>query len=478
MDKRVIDFITALRAAGVRVSVAESADALRAIEVAGIAEKDWFRVALRATLVKEPHDLPTFDKLFNDYFGQGQPPMQETGGGMSDEQREEMMRQLMEMLQNMTPEQLRDLFEAMMTGQRLTREQIQQLLENTTPMQNPMPGTPMRGMPFSQWALQRAMRQALGELEFNKLNEFMRDLFDKLREAGISEEQLAQLEAEARANQQAIAQQIQRELAQGLAQQMSEQRRQSPPEDLMETPFEQMSHEQSEDLRAIIQRLASQLRSRAALRQKRARKGSLDAKRTIRMNLRYQGVPIELRHRKKHIKPRLVIICDRSRSTEEVVRFLLLLIYTLQDQVSGTRTFAFIETIYDISTFFNEHRPEQAIDQVMQNVYPKRSYSTDLGFSLKEFMREHAGCVDHRTTVIMLGDGRNNENDPGLRYFEDLKRRARRVVWFNPEHPSMWGQYDPGSLSSDMLKYLPLCNAVHHVSNLKQLVAAVDTLFA
>jgi uncharacterized protein with von Willebrand factor type A (vWA) domain len=174
----------------------------------------------------------------------------------------------------------------------------------------------------------------------------------------------------------------------------------------------------------------------------------------------------------------LVIICDRSRSTEEVVRFLLLLIYTLQDQVSGTRSFAFIETIYDISTFFNEYRPEQAIDQVMQNVYPKRSYSTDLGFSLKEFTRDHIGCVDHRTTVIMLGDGRNNENDPGLRYFEDLKRRARRIVWFNPEHPSMWGQYDPGSLSSDMLKYLPLCHAVHHVSNLKQLVAAVDTLFS
>jgi uncharacterized protein len=477
MDKRIIDFITALRAAGVRISVAESADALRAIEAAGIAEKDWFRIALRATLVKEPHDLPTFDKLFADYFGQGEPPMQQPGSGMSEEQRDEMMRQMMEMLNSMTPEQLRDLFEAMMTGQRLTREQIQQLLQNTSPMQNPMPGMPMRGMPFSQWVLQRSMRQAMGEIEFNKLNEFMKELFDKLREAGISEEQLAQLEAEARANQQAIAQQIQRELAQGLAQQMAEQRRQSPPEDLMETPFEQMSREQSEDLRSIVARLAAQLRSRAALRQKRARKGSLDAKRTIRTNLRYQGVPVELRHRKKHIKPRLVIICDRSRSTEEVVRFLLLLIYTLQDQVSGTRSFAFIETIYDISSYFNEYRPEQAIDQVMEHVYPKRSYSTDLGFSLKEFMREHAGSVDHRTTVIMLGDGRNNENDPGIRYFEDLRRRARRIVWFNPEHPSMWGQYDPGSLSSDMLAYKPLCHAVHHVSNLKQLVAAVDTLF-
>jgi uncharacterized protein with von Willebrand factor type A (vWA) domain len=452
MDQRVIDFITALRAAGVRVSIAETADAMRAIEAAGIGTKDWFRAALRATLVKEPRDLPTFDKLFGDYFSEGEPPpLQQTGGGMSDEQREQMLQQLMEMLENMTPEQLRDLFEAMMKGENLSREQLQQLLEQTSPIQNPMPGMPMRGMPFSQWALQRAMRQAMRELEFDKLDQMLNELMDKLREAGISEEALQQLEQEARANQ--------------------------PPEDLMDTPFEHMSREQSEDLRAIVSRLAAQLRSRAALRQKRARKGSLDAKGTIRANMRFQGVPIDIRHRRKHLKPRLVVICDRSRSTEEVVRFLLLMVYTLQDQVSHTRSFAFIETIYDISTYFNEHRPEQAIDQVMENVYSKRSYSTDLGNSLKEFMNEHAGAVDHRTTVIILGDGRNNENDPGLEHMHRLKQRARRVVWFNPEHPSLWGRYDPGSLSSDMLKYQPLCDAVHHVSNLRQLVAAVDSLF-
>ena len=213
------------------------------------------------------------------------------------------------------------------------------------------------------------------------------------------------------------------------------------------------------------------------MRQKRASKGNLDAKRTIRTNLRYQGVPVELRYRRKHLKPKLVILCDRSRSTEEVVRFLLLMVYTLQDQISRTRSFAYIETIYDISTYFDELRPEQAIDSVMQEVYPKRSYSTDLGHSLNEFMKDHASTVDRRTTVIVLGDGRNNENDPGLDAFSKLRQRARRVVWFNPERPSMWGVYDPSSLSSDMLKYKPMCDAVHYVSNLRQLVAAIDTLF-
>jgi uncharacterized protein with von Willebrand factor type A (vWA) domain len=481
MDKRIIDFITALRAAGVRVSLAESADAMRAIEAAGIADKDWFRLALRATLVKEARDVPTFEKLFGEYFATGDPPMQQTGGGMSDEQREQFMQQLMQMLRNMTPEQLRELFESMMTGQQLSEEQmremVEQMLQQMREQGMPMPGMPMPGMPFPSMSMQRAMRQLRNQMQLDRLDEFMQELLEKLREAGITEEQLAKLAEQARQNQAALEQQLAREMGRQMARQAAEERRQRSTEELLDRPFEQLSRSESEDLRAVVARLAAQLRARAALRQKRARRGTLDAKRTIRSNLRYQGVPLELHHRRKHLKPKLVILCDRSRSTEEVVRFLLLMVYTLQDQISRTRSFAYIETIYDISTYFDELRPEQAIDSVMQEVYPRRSYSTDLGTSLQDFMKDHAAAVDRRTTVIVLGDGRNNENDPGLDAFSKLRQRARRIVWFNPEHPSMWGVYDPGSLSSDMLKYKPMCDAVHYVSNLRQLVQAIDTLF-
>src|ERR687888_642797 len=124
MDDRIVEFIAALRAQGVRISVAESADALRAISATGIGDKDFFRLAMRATLVKEAHDLPTFEELFPHYFGTGAPPMpnQQIGGGMSPAEREKLARMLEEMLRNMTPEQLRQLFEAMMTGQGMDRQ--------------------------------------------------------------------------------------------------------------------------------------------------------------------------------------------------------------------------------------------------------------------------------------------------------------------------------------------------------------------
>jgi uncharacterized protein len=470
MNRRVVEFITALRAQGVRVSVAESIDALRAAEAAGVGDKSIFRSALRATLVKEPQDLPTFDKLFPSYFGsETPPPMQQPGGGMSPEDQEKLMQQLMEMLQNMTPEQLRQLFEAMMTGQGMSSREMRELLNQNTSLSQMPANVP------GQWAMRRTMR----DLEFERLEELLQELLEKLREAGVSEEALQQLAQEARENQQALGQQIAREVGAGMAQREAEERRpRRTEEELLDQPFEYMRDEDLAEVRPLVTRLAAQLRSRVALRQKRASKGNLDAKSTIRANMRYGAVPIEIRHRHKHLKPRLVVICDRSRSTEQVVRFLLLLIYALQDVVSRTRSFAFIETIYDISIYFNEARPDQAIDQVMSNVWPKRSYSTDLGQSLADLLKDHAGAIDRRTTVVVLGDGRNNENDPRLDMFEQLKRRAHKVVWFNPEAPYMWGQYDPGSLSSDMLKYMPLCDSVHHVSNLRQLAAAVDSLFA
>src|SRR6266542_4960284 len=376
MDDRIIQFIDALRAAGVRVSVAESADALRAIEATGIADKDLFRAAMRATLIKEAHDIPEFERLFPSYFGSGAPPMpNQPGGGMSPEDREKLAQMLEQMLRNMTPEQLRQLFEAMMRGANM-------------------------------------MRRA------------------------------------------------------------AEERREQPPlDELLDRPFDRLRYDEIEDMRAIITRLAALLRSRAALRQRRGNKGKLDAKATIRANQRFGGVPLDVRHKKRHLKPKLSVICDLSTSMRPIVSFMLMLVYGLQDQLSRTRSYAFVADLYDISNDFNEARPDLAIEAGQERNRPGHS-NTDLGNSLATYARDHMGTVDYRTTVIFLGDGRNNYNDPNLGDFEMIKRRARKVVWFNPEHPRQWGTGD-----SDMPKYVPLCDAVHQVSNLRQLVDAVDSLF-
>ncbi len=470
MDSRIVEFIAGLRAAGVRVSIAESIDALQAIGHAGISDKALFRSALQTTLVKEQHDIAEFQRLFPLFFGGNPPPMQQPGGGsLSEEDQRRLEELLAQMLAGMTPEQLAELFRSMMSGQQMRSEEMRDMLQGI-PFPSPY-GTPSEQQ-------EQMTRRAMRALRFSRLEQMLQEMLEELREAGMSEEALRAVEEAARENMQTLGEQIGQGIGQRMLEQMSEQReRQRSSEQLMDQPFEQLSARELEELRGIVSRLAAQLRSRAALRQRRGRAGNLDAKRTIRTNMRYGGVPMIIQHRQRHLKPKLTVLCDLSISMRPVVSFMLRLIYALQDQISRTRAFAFIEDLTDISTYFDELRPEQAIENVMLEVRPPYSYATDLGRSLETLGKEHLNCVDCRTTVIILGDGRNNHNDPNLRMFEQVQRRARRVIWFNPEPPVMWGRYDPGSLNSDMLEYAELCDAVHHVSNMRQLVGAIDTLF-
>ena len=100
-----------------------------------------------------------------------------------------------------------------------------------------------------------------------------------------------------------------------------------------------------------------------------------------------------------------------------------------------------------------------------------RHYATDLGQSLETFQDKWLDSINHRTTVVILGDGRNNYNSPRLDLIKDLQRRSRRLIWLNPENPRQWGTGD-----SDMLEYAPLCDQVFMVRNLAQLGSAVDKL--
>jgi uncharacterized protein with von Willebrand factor type A (vWA) domain len=231
-----------------------------------------------------------------------------------------------------------------------------------------------------------------------------------------------------------------------------------------------LSQEEVEALRDEVKRLAAKLRSRAALRQRRANDGVLDPKSTLRHNLRYGGTPIELQFRRRSLKPRLVLICDISTSMRYCAEFMLTLIYELQDQVAKARSFIFISDLHEISDYFKAMRPEAAVQEVLYR-HPPGSYNTDLGRSLQTLFSEKLDALDSRTTVIVLGDGRNNYNDPRLDLAAEMRRRARRVLWFNPEPQYQWGTGD-----SDMLAYAPLASGVYQVANMAQLVEAIDRI--
>jgi hypothetical protein len=239
---------------------------------------------------------------------------------------------------------------------------------------------------------------------------------------------------------------------------------------LMNRPFNSLSDRDMERLRKEVQRIAAALRTRIALRQKRAKSGQLDAKATIRANLKHGSVPIEIHHKQRTLKPKLVVICDVSTSMRYCSELMLSLLFALQDQISKTYAFAFIDHLEYITPDFEGKESQEAVHSVLARM-PSGYYNTDLGYSLENFSQDHLDTVDGRTTFLLLGDGRNNYNDPRLDVFKTLARRSRRMIWINPEAPTLWGTGD-----SDMLKYAPECSVVLKANTLAELTAAVDKL--
>jgi uncharacterized protein len=455
MESRILQLISALRASGVRVSLAESAEAFSAVDLMGIQNREEFRLSLRTTLIKDARDLPTFDKLFPLFFGTGEPPLM--GGNASEQLTPEEARKLAEALRQFS-EQLRERMERLMNGQPLTREELEALAQMVGLNQS-------NDLRHQNWMAQRMLRA----LDYPEVREALKELMEQLAQMGMSAERIQQLRDLMQQNMQGMQQQIDQFAGERLAENLSEKDPSENIDGLLNRPFEALSDSEKKALQHEVQRLAAALRTRIALRQKRAKTGQLDPKATIRANLKYQGVPMELRHRDRIRKPKIVIFCDISTSMRFCSELMLSFLFALQGQVHKTHAFAFIDHLESISEDLDGSNVDEAISSVLMRM-PSGYYNTDLGWSLNDFNDAYIDTLSGQTTLIVVGDGRNNHNDPRVDLFSMFSRRAARTIWLNPEPPHLWHG------DSDMPKYAPLCTNVLKVGNLRELVAAVDQL--
>lgn len=458
MEQRMVEFVRALRASGVRISLAESQDAMFAIDHIGVYDQDHFKSSLKATLVKEARDQYIFDYFYPLFFKSNQPPMFNIPDNLTPEE-QQMLQDALRTLAAQR-DQLMQMLQQMLNGEAFTDEQLEELGQRSG-MES--------GSDMSQrsWFERRMSRQA--GLQY--MQAMIEALMDALDQMGMSDETMDELRDMLQQNLDGLNDQISNYVGANLAERMATQEPQPKP-DLMDIPFSRLGHQEVEQIRDEIRRLAARLRSRAALRQRKAKRGNPDPRRTMRANMRYGGVPLEIKRKTQHVKPRLVVICDISTSMRYCTEFMLTLIYELQDQVASTNSFVFISDMVDISMAFKEYEPLEAVQKVMMENRPGY-YSTDLGNSLNTFKRDHMGLVTGKTTVVILGDGRNNYNNPRLDIADDMKRKSRRLIWFCPENQRQWGTGD-----SDMIEYAHHSDGVYYVNNLRTLADAVDQILA
>jgi uncharacterized protein with von Willebrand factor type A (vWA) domain len=223
----------------------------------------------------------------------------------------------------------------------------------------------------------------------------------------------------------------------------------------------------------IIQKMVKRLKDLHSRRRTTHKRGALDLKKTLRANVAYQGLLFVPQWKDKKIdRPDIVALCDVSRSVETVARFMLLFLYSLNELVAKIRSFIFCSNLVDVSHVFEAYPVEEAVERLHRGLgVGIRMGSTDYGQAFHDFKDKWLDKVTNRTTVIILGDARNNYGDPQTGILRLIHERSKRLIWLNPEPPGFYGTGD-----SEMKRYLPYCSFVRKCSTVSHLERVVDFL--
>jgi uncharacterized protein with von Willebrand factor type A (vWA) domain len=240
---------------------------------------------------------------------------------------------------------------------------------------------------------------------------------------------------------------------------------------LANAPLSRIEPRQVEQMRRLSRQIARRLRQRSSPPRTRQRRGHLDVRRTIRRNAAWGGVPFLTAWKRRHRdRPKIVALCDVSGSVARVSDFFLLLIHSLHEVVDDVRSFAFSGHLIEVSDILESKSPEEAMAEIMSKV---GFGSSDYGSSLDDFEHGWMSAITPQTTVIVLGDARSNNLDPRADILRRIAERSKRLVWLNPEGRMAWGWGD-----SEMPRYSTFCTVVRQCATAKQLERAVSDIVA
>jgi uncharacterized protein with von Willebrand factor type A (vWA) domain len=465
-------FVHELRAAGLPVSMTENLDAMRALEFISLDDRDMFKSVLRTTLVKHHRHQRAFDVVFDVYFSlfsRGIGDRDDDALGSSDTaiadgegaavgagsgspvSREELAAMLLRALANMDRDELR----------RLAAMAVQQYAGME-------PGRPVGGTYY----LYRTLRQL-------DLDDLAARLMGEARERGQVDEgeladRLAHEEFQERLKElrELIEEEIRRRLvADRGIEAMARTLRKPLPEDI---EFMHASREEMLALQRAVYPLTRAMAARLAQRRRRRHRGHLDFRKTVRASLSYGGVPAEPKFRNPHpSKPEIMVVADISGSVASFARFTLQFVYAMASQFSKVRSWVFIDGIDEVTRYFQEsddvteavHRVNTEADVIWVDGH------SDYGHAFEVFHQRHYAEITPKTSIILLGDARNNYHASEAWVVDEMRKRGRHVYWLDPEPRGYWDTGD--SIVSEYGRY---CDGVFECRNLRQLQQFVETI--
>ncbi|MCX5094392.1 VWA domain-containing protein [Streptomyces sp. NBC_00365] len=445
--ERLTGLVGALRAHGVRIGTGETVDAAQAVEALGLADRDRLREGLAATLLHSTGQRRVFDPVFDLYFPRlvGAP---RSDGRESDAPAADR-------------EELRDrLAAALAAGDREMLERLAIEAVDGFGGYGSSPGS-------DGWS----SYQTLDRLRPQTLMARVRDSV-RARQDGAAGFADRLLEDEIRRRiemfRALVATEARRRVAERRGRDAMARRAVAPTADRVDFLF--AGRDRLAELRRTVQPLARKLATRLAARRRRAARGTIDLRRTLRGSLSTGGVPMRpVLRRRRPVRPELVLLCDVSGSVAGFSDFTMLLVQALHDQFSKVRVFAFVNRIDEVTGLLvhGAADPEGLGTRIRSEATLTGWHdSSDYGAAFGEFAERYVGAVGPRSTVFVLGDARTNMGDPNLPAVRRLSERARRIYWLNPEPLSQWGTGDSAAPEYAGLVEMHECRNVRQLSEL------------
>jgi len=439
MERVLTDFVKALRNANVRVSPAETIDAMSVINDVGYDDKVLLKRTLSIVLPKTPEEKQKFSECFDNFFTDEIKPVEEN----------------------------------------------QSVSENTNPQEgkSDLANTLLEG---SQAEIMLAIADAAEESEIREIKYFtQRSVFTRriLEQMGVGklEDEIMQMGAQNDGGEPSELEQELRNQLTGLRERVSNYVQQQfllhgdvSGEQLREQVFKSMNMAQidrsyMQEVHSLVRRMAKKLANMHSRRKKNYRRGKLDIRKTLRDNWKNQGVLFNLSWTYKKVdRPKILVICDVSGSVGSYARFMLMFMFSLTEVVSKLRAFVFSSNLGEVTQDFKDQNLEPAIEKALQK---HGGGSTDYGQALSEFVSLCLDDIDKKTTVVILGDARNNFGPEKSHLMKLIFERAKQVYWLNPEGKYRWNTGD-----SVMTNYSAYCTKVFQCGSIDQLERVIATL--
>ncbi|MGV8997226.1 MAG: vWA domain-containing protein [Parvibaculaceae bacterium] len=487
MTEVLSDFIRALRSADVRVSTSESIDAGRVLDLVGFGDRPTLRDGLSQVLAKSEDEKEAFRDTFDRFFAfdqfkskaPGDPQNSEDGEGEDDESEQSADGQGGEQQGSAGGQPQSG------GGKREGEPSGGEHAEGDEQGEGGAEFPDLVEMLESgdQAALQMALADAARVAQLNRIRLFtqrgmyVRRMMEVMGLNGLQDEIERREDngEQARAdNLRELRDQLRADVRDYVEKQLeiftANAGRQLREEVLSQVRLGNVDARDMKIMRGLVAKMAKRLVALHSRRKKVDKRGHLDVRRTIRANVEFDGLMFHTIWKQKKIdRPKVMAICDVSGSVAQVSRFLLMFLYSIQEVLPRVRSFAFSGELGETTDMFGQTKKiEEAIAKALRD---HGGGSTDYGQAFVDFERLAMDDIDHRTTVLILGDARSNYSNPRGDILKKIHSRARRVIWLNPEGKSMWNSGD-----SEMKRLQPYCDTAVTCSSLKDLERVVSEL--